>query len=145
MIPIFRAKKIDSDEYVEGYLKKDGDNRFEILKEIRLNEKFACTVLEIDMSTLAMHFKDMTDCQGNKIFASLQEDGRGGDIFQSLHFIEAKGTKHYLYHIAKWSNKYNSLLLCNKNNLLSNDTGDGNVFYWSYLMNVEYTIIGIQQ
>ena len=138
-LPIFRAKKLDSDEYVEGYLEEHNKSDFYI--SLMPNEIDA---YKIDITTLSIHFPDMIDSQGNKIFASLSEDGKGGDIFQSLHFIEAKNKKHYLYHIAKWSNKYNSLLLCNKNNLLSNDTGDGNVFYWSYLMNVEYTITGIQ-
>lgn len=34
----------------------------------------------IDISTLSIHFPDMLDSQGNKIFASLSEDGKGGDI-----------------------------------------------------------------
>lgn len=34
----------------------------------------------IDISTLAIHFPDMLDSQGNKIFASLSEDGKGGDV-----------------------------------------------------------------
>lgn len=34
----------------------------------------------IDPTTLSIHFPDMLDSQGNKIFASLSEDGKGGDI-----------------------------------------------------------------
>lgn len=41
----------------------------------------------IDISTLSIHFPDMIDSQGNKIFASLQEDGRGGDIMQDDEYI----------------------------------------------------------
>ena len=33
----------------------------------------------IDPTTLALHFPDMLDSEGNKIFASLSEDGKGGD------------------------------------------------------------------
>ena len=36
----------------------------------------------IDPSTLAIHFPDMLDSEGTKIFASLSEDGMGGDIDQ---------------------------------------------------------------
>ena len=35
----------------------------------------------IDETTLAIHFPDMLDSQENKIFASLSEDGKGGDLF----------------------------------------------------------------
>ena len=38
-------------------------------------------ILQIDPSTLAIHFPDMIDSEGTKIFASLSEDGKGGDIF----------------------------------------------------------------
>ena len=34
----------------------------------------------VDPSTLAIHFPDMLDSQGNKIFASLSENGKGGDV-----------------------------------------------------------------
>ena len=33
----------------------------------------------IDPTTLAIHFPNMTDIKGDKIFASLQDDGKGGD------------------------------------------------------------------
>jgi len=35
---------------------------------------------EIDPTTLAIHFPNMVDKKGNKIFASLNKDGKGGDI-----------------------------------------------------------------
>lgn len=99
-IPIYRAKKIYSDDYVIGYLKKDGDNRFEIIKEIMLNEKFACTIHEIDTSTLSIHFPDMLASDsyrllqnGEKdlrIFASLSEDGKGGDIVKIQDYEQNK-------------------------------------------------------
>ncbi len=65
-IPIYRAKKIDSDIYITGYLYKNGD--FVTVHNIR-----------IDPTTLAINLSDMLDSQGNKIFASLSEDGKGGD------------------------------------------------------------------
>lgn len=36
----------------------------------------------IKKDTRAIHFEDMLDSQGNKIFASLSEDGKGGDIIE---------------------------------------------------------------
>ena len=77
-IPIFRAKKIDSDEYVEGFVfyKQIEDKAFISGDAKNLYSKS----FEVDLSTLAIHFEDMLDSQGNKIFASLSEDGKGGDI-----------------------------------------------------------------
>lgn len=74
-IPIFRAKKLDSDEYVIGYLEEHNTNDFYI--SLIPNGIYA---YKIDTSTLSIHFPDMLDSQRNKIFASLQEDGKGGDI-----------------------------------------------------------------
>ena len=81
MIPIFRAKKIDSTEYVKGFF--DG----KIKNDERIfNYSMKGKHPKVDISTLSIHFPDMLDSQGNKIFASLQEDGKGGDIL--------KGTKY---------------------------------------------------
>ena len=116
MIPIFRAKKLDSDEYIIGDLfdgkyiiSKSELNRdiSEALKHIRediltkdcisaecknehnllnkmlnkllVNERLE-HIYEIDPTTLSIHFPNMLDSQGNKIFASLSENGKGGDI-----------------------------------------------------------------
>ena len=82
-IALYRAEKIESDKYVEGFLiKKNYDNqkvRYFILED--KNTEVAMTY-EIDPTTLAIHFPDMLDSQGNKIFASLSEDGKGGDIMR---------------------------------------------------------------
>lgn len=79
-IPIYRAKKIDSDEYVEGYYV----DTVEFFTKTLRNENGYITkdgnFHIIDISTLAIHFPDTIDSQGNKVFASLQEDGKGGDI-----------------------------------------------------------------
>lgn len=72
-IPIYRAKKIGSDEYIIGqYLAYKGYSA--IFNEYGLDG------IDIDDTTLSIHFPDMIDRQGNKIFVSLQEDGKGGDI-----------------------------------------------------------------
>ena len=90
MIPIYRAKKIDSDEYVIGYceyIPNDGRSINIInsgcwISWIKLDNKgFRDRFeVEVDLTTLAIHFPDMIDSQGNKIFASLSEDGKGGDV-----------------------------------------------------------------
>ena len=77
MIPIYRARKIDSEEYVEGYLLDDdriGSINFDCYAEYAFEDAF-----EIDSSTLAISFDDMKDSEGTRIFASLSEDGKGGD------------------------------------------------------------------
>ena len=97
-LPIFRAKKLDSDKYIIGqYIETEFSNeeycdieeqetiiKHCIIKDFRTvhDDYEYCNfdITEIDIATLAIHFPDMLDSQGNKIFASLQEDGKGGDI-----------------------------------------------------------------
>ena len=76
MIPYFRAKKLDSDEFVIGFLKNCTDTGLEVFW-IQSNEFID---YRIDINTLSINFPNMIDSKGNKIFASLQEDGKGGDI-----------------------------------------------------------------
>ncbi|MCR8711310.1 hypothetical protein [Aliarcobacter butzleri] len=104
MIPIYRAKKIDSGEYVEGYYfhqewtgdypSEDSEEREEKIRhfitgftthDIWDDEEGHFKFMgidEIDPTTLAINFPDMLDNEGNKIFASLSEDGKGGDIYE---------------------------------------------------------------
>ena len=82
-IPIYRAKKIDSDEYVEG----------ELIRDTRFTPVWCYLTYmvngviykgeQVDPSTLAIHFPDMLNSEGTKIFASLSEDGKGGDIIEN--------------------------------------------------------------
>ena len=74
-IPIYRAKKIDSNDYIIGYLKFDRKHNHYSINPIDDEN----TWHKIKENTLSIHFPDMLDSQGNKIFASLQEDGKGGD------------------------------------------------------------------
>lgn len=82
-IPIYRAKKIDNDEYVEGYLVSNlVSNGNGIPPEVYYNiQNGLFYKYRIDPTTLSIHFDGMLDSQGNKIFASLQKDGKGGDVF----------------------------------------------------------------
>ena len=98
MIPIYRAKKIDSDEYVEssGIINEHNEIR---LYKIYVNDMNVWH--EIDPSTLAIHFPDMLDSEGTKIFASLSEDGKGGDKlfedkFFNVEFVSIQAKRVYL-------------------------------------------------
>ena len=81
-IPIFRAKKINSDDYVQGAGTTDflNINYYNDGNRLWLWSNYSW--VEIDPTTLAIHFPDILDSQGNKIFASLSEDGKGGDIMK---------------------------------------------------------------
>ena len=91
MIPIFRGKKIGlNNSYIIGfyqqYIEGFQDNIFH-----EINNTL------IDPTTLAIHFPDMLDSQGNKIFASLSEDGKGGDIcyVRDFSYGDLQGVARY--------------------------------------------------
>ena len=122
-IPIYRGLKLGTkNEYVEGFLKNCTDTG---LDTFWIQDKDFIDY-RIDIDTLSINFPNMRDSQGNKIFASLQKDGRGGDnvlysdyktiytmVFDNLKGVYAKNI----------SNEY--------------DTG--------YKLNPKLKIIGIQQ
>lgn len=94
MIPIYRAKKIDSDDWVEGSLYSPEDEFHFILQKRSgyVNNDNNLEILdteysEIDPSTRAIHFPNMLDKNGKKIFASLSEDGVGGDIAKHTEWV----------------------------------------------------------
>ena len=80
-IPIYRAKKIDSDKYIQGYLLGMWGEYFISWGETN----HVPNKVQIDPTTLAINFSNMLDSEGNKIFASLSEDGKGGDIIELEH------------------------------------------------------------
>lgn len=114
-IPKYRAKKIDSDEYVEGYYTKTKDSlivgntgknwqHFIDVEELELDintflsdSKVSVTkrLYAVDPSTLAINFPDMLDSNNKPIFASLSESGKGGDIGQCFDYGENKYTFVY--------------------------------------------------
>jgi len=75
-IPIYRAKKRDSEEWVKGYLFKRDEYFFIMVS--------AYDVYRVDPSTLSISFQNMIDKNGKKIFASLSRGGIGGDIIKSF-------------------------------------------------------------
>ena len=102
-IPIYRAKKIQSDEYVVGYY-TEKVKQYPGRHYIHFNNGYTETYERIDPLTLAVHFKDMVDSEGSKIFASLSKDGKGGDILDisgrtETLFIEEAVIQTYMF---KW-------------------------------------------
>ena len=91
-IPIYRAKKIDSDEYVIGFYSSAYDIHHYVITHLGVDTKtsivyqMSTDIHKIDPTTLAIHFPNMLDSQGNKIFASLSKDGKGGDIVISKSY-----------------------------------------------------------
>ena len=77
-LPIYRGKSIKTKQYVEGYLKTCADTGANIYW-IQTKDWID---YQIDIDTLSINIEDMIDSQGNKIFASLSEDGKGGDIMK---------------------------------------------------------------
>ena len=85
MIPIFRAKIIDSDEYVMGWY----SSPIIIEGKTYLSITNKDGEYRIDTTTLSIHFSDMLDSQGNEIFARLQKNGRGGDVCSVNDYIDS--------------------------------------------------------
>ena len=83
-LPIFRAKSNEQkNTYVEGLL-------IGVDEELNL-----CTIRTKDdyiggeicyLHTLSINFPNMLSIQGNKIFASLSENGKGGDILFDMEY-----------------------------------------------------------
>lgn len=88
---LYRGNRIDNGEEVIGWLfwkkyimidKIENKN-----SEKKYDERFDfgsgnpnCEFYEIDESTLAIHEKNMIDMKGNRIFASINKNGKGGDL-----------------------------------------------------------------
>ena len=127
-IPIYRAKKIDSNEYIEssGIFIEDRLKYIMIVGVTRTLDKIKYE--NVDPTTLAIHFPDMLNSEGNKIFASLSKDGKGGDMFilgdERLKYI---AMIHNNQLMAKQQNTYGSLI------------GQG------YAPTNKWKVIGIQQ
>lgn len=65
----------------------------------------------IDISTLSIHFPDMLDSKGNKIFASLSEDGKGGDIILEPYLeTERETVLSYENYIKNINKRYHTAL-----------------------------------
>ena len=74
---LFRAKEKNSNNYVIGY---EYYNHIE--DEYYITHYVSGSNYKVDRTTRSINIEDMLDSQGNKIFASLSEDGKGGDIMK---------------------------------------------------------------
>ena len=72
---LFRAKEKNSNNYVIGY---EYYNHVE--DEYYITHYVSGSNYKVDRTTRSINIEDMLDSQGNKIFASLQKDGKGDDI-----------------------------------------------------------------
>ena len=79
---LFRAKEKNSNNYVIGY---EYYNHVE--DEYYITHYVSDSNYKVDRTTRSINIEDMLDSQGNKIFASLQEDGKGGDIMQDDEYF----------------------------------------------------------
>jgi len=90
-IPIYRAKKAASNEWVEGYylphmLWDDYHYIVEGFDEYTCGETNAIVnETRIDPSTLSIHFPHMLDKNNNKVFASLNENNKGESIVKTSY------------------------------------------------------------
>ncbi|TET74380.1 MAG: hypothetical protein E3J43_09965 [Candidatus Heimdallarchaeota archaeon] len=78
-IPIYRARKIDSDEWMEGYYNPPFMYSTVDISKDNIGT-FGTMVNMIYPKTIAIHFPNMIDKNGKKVFASLSEDGIGSDL-----------------------------------------------------------------
>jgi len=87
--PKYRAKRLDNGEYTVGFY-SFLDNEHGITS---LNGYY----VEIDPKTLSINFPDVEDKNGTPIFASLSNDGVGGDIAEAVF-----GESSTLYSYDSW-------------------------------------------
>ena len=94
-VPIYRAKRIDNGELVDGYycLSKSGVDleieKHNILPFLNLKDFNVANTdyIEINPETLSIHFPDMLDKNGERIFAALNESGIGGSSEKEIEEI----------------------------------------------------------
>ena len=104
-IPIYRAKVLGLDNnYIIGFYQQ-------YIEGFENNIYHEINNTLIDPTTISINFPNMTDSQGNKIFASLNENGKGGDIFilgdERLKYI---AMMHNNQLMAKQQNTYGSFI-----------------------------------
>ena len=89
MIPIFRAFSETFDKYILGVPYFSDGRYYMLVDDCNKNNNIGSGSYPIDETTLAIHFPDMLDSQGNEIFASLQKNGRGGDVCSVNDYIDS--------------------------------------------------------
>ena len=88
-LPIYRAFSETFDKYILGVPYFSDGRYYMLVDDCNKNNNIGSGSYPIDETTLAIHFPDMLDSQGNKIFASLQKNGRGGDVCSVNDYIDS--------------------------------------------------------
>ncbi len=86
-LPIYRAFSETFDKYILGVPYFSDGRYYMLVDDCNKNNNIGSGSYPIDETTLSIHFPDMLDSKGDKIFASLQEDGKGGDIMQDDEYF----------------------------------------------------------
>lgn len=137
-IPVYRAKKIDSDEYIKGYYVSNKENTNSWIR-------WDGYMREVDKSTLAIHFPDMLDSKGTEIFASLYDSGKGGDVLRFIDKFEWYRSE-YCFALAtnkEIEDKLKELPYYEFSAIF--DTKEGLNFSFSDMIEERYKVIGIQK
>ena len=118
---LYRAKKIDSDEWVEGDYKTDDYERASVIDERHI----------VDKSTLAIHFTNsgMEDSEGTPIFASLSSDGNGGD---KLHVHQFTLELAQNLGVSEGEKEFNAIATFRKEGLCLTTDGKWHEPYYAY-------------
>jgi len=118
MKTLFRAESIFQEFEIETEYIKKINGKWNIIGFEMFNEKnnryYISTYddlvpVECKKDTRSINFEDMLDSEGNKIFASLSEDGKGGDIFESAYTKSVcvyKYMKMWAYDIEELGNQH---------------------------------------
>ena len=103
-LPIYRAFSETFDKYILGVPYFSDGRYYMLVDDCNKNNNIGSGSYPIDETTLAIHFPNMLDSQGNKIFASLSENGKGGDIIKLDDNIKT----------AIWCSKTQAIMLYSK-------------------------------
>lgn len=112
-IPLYSAVSTEfDDEIVIGNLIEDEGIFYIVKNPIVINnysqprfEGEAELIKEIHPNTLSIHFSSMVDSQKNKIFASLQKDGKGGSTTENYTFVFVNDRVKALYKMKNGTRK----------------------------------------
>lgn len=95
-LPIYRAKVLKRDEYVQGFLCSEDVISY-------YDDGLYVTEI-IDKTTLAIHLPNMIDNEHNQIFVSLQKNYKGADILEYKYKPFGANNFYYKHKILKYIN-----------------------------------------
>jgi len=125
---LWRAKRKDNGKYQVGDLEINrAIDKYFVKYYDEVHKMYL--LAEVDKSTRALNFEDMIDSEGTKIFASLSEDGKGGD---NLVYPKWVG----------WGEPQNIIRASFTNKGMSLKTKDEYSFHWTYQ---DIKVTGIQE